>query len=72
MDGTQPPRSNAPLPKGIRITLVALFAGIIGLVVGIYASHVGQLTFYTASAVGGGACVTAFTLGLIILAFLQE
>ncbi|MCX5357329.1 hypothetical protein OG864_00850 [Streptomyces sp. NBC_00124] len=56
----------------MRITLVALLAVIAGLVVGIYASLVGQLTLYPTSAVGGGASIAVFMIGMAVLAFLQE
>jgi hypothetical protein len=56
----------------MRVTLLSMLAAIIGPVVGIYASLVGQLTFYAASATGGGASVTVFLIGLAILTFLQE
>ncbi|WP_254594720.1 hypothetical protein [Streptomyces sp. 8P21H-1] len=72
MDRTQPARDGTPLSKAILITLVALFAVVVGLLMGIYASRVGDLTFYSASAAGGGAWFVAFTLGLMILSYLRE
>ncbi|MBE4740472.1 hypothetical protein [Streptomyces caniscabiei] len=72
MDGTQQHPGEARLSKATLVTLIALISMLAALMVGIYASRVGDLTFYEASGAGGGAFVIAFTLGMIILGYLRE
>ncbi|MGV9985101.1 hypothetical protein [Streptomyces olivaceus] len=72
MDRTQPHPDQARLSKAILVTLIALFAVIVALMVGIYASRVGDVTLYEASGAGGGAFIAVFTLGMLTLGYLRE
>ncbi|MFF9238368.1 hypothetical protein ACF1AY_15745 [Streptomyces sp. NPDC014776] len=72
MHVTQPPDPGGLFPKGMRVTVLGLIAGIAGLVTGIFAGAVGGLTFYLASAAGAGAAFGVFTAGMMVLAYLRE
>ncbi|MFI1767538.1 hypothetical protein ACH41H_36575 [Streptomyces sp. NPDC020800] len=72
MHGTQPSPHGVLFPKGMRVTVLGLIAGIAGLVTGIFARAVGDLTFYLACAAGAGAAFAVFTAGMLVLAYLRE
>ncbi|WP_183154366.1 hypothetical protein [Streptomyces shenzhenensis] len=56
----------------MHVTLLTLIAALVGFAVGVYASHVGDLTFYEASGVGTVGAVTVFTAGMMILDYIRE
>ncbi|WP_330336833.1 hypothetical protein [Streptomyces sp. NBC_00557] len=72
MHGTQPSASGVLLPKGMRVTVLGLIAGIAGLVTGIFAGTVGGLSFYLTCVAGAGAAFAVFTAGMSVLAYLRE
>lgn len=71
MQTTQPPSGNGQDSRATHVTLVGLGGTIAGLVAGIFAARVGDLTLYQASAVGGGSAFAVMTLGLAVLAYVR-
>ncbi|WP_327411380.1 hypothetical protein OG458_42580 (plasmid) [Streptomyces sp. NBC_01281] len=55
----------------MHVTLLGLGAVITAFVAGIFASRVGDLSLYQASAAGAGAAVIVMTLGLAALAYVR-
>lgn len=71
MQTTQQPSSSGLTSRAMHVTLLGLGAVITAFVAGIFASRVGDLSLYQASAAGAGAAVIVMTLGLAALAYVR-